>query len=117
MRGGKPEEAAHYSPDENRPSNEQSGAPEQGTDRPEPDSNAESELQAANGWATSAPANSNAAYAQHGDSGYPSDLYASGWGPSVAAGSVYQRSFAVHNERVSQAQQPNSHGTTPAFFT
>ena len=117
LRGGKPEEAAHYSPDENRPSNEQSGAPEQGSDRLEPDSNAESEFQAANGWAADAHANSHAAYAQHDGAGHSNDQYANGWGQNGAAGPVYQRSFAVVNERVNHGQQPNSHVTTSAFFT
>lgn len=122
LRGGKPEEATHSSPDENRPSNDQSGAPEAGTDRPESDSNAESEHQAANGITNGAydepeDDRSEDSAMQDGEAQYQHEqVDQHGWGQAIASVPVYQRSFAV-TEPSSHVPHANGNSTTPSFFT
>ncbi len=116
LRGGKPEEATHSSPDENRPSNDQSGALESDPDRPQSDSNAESEHQAANGFTHDAYEAGNDSFddsrVQDGD-----EHYQHAWGQGMAGGSVYQRSFAVHAEPLSHVPHAHGNAATPSFFT
>lgn len=113
LRGAKPEEAAHSSPDENRPSNEQSGAPEADMERQEPESNAESEAQAASVWTNGAHDQQDAG--SYCNAGYQMEENGRTWGHSAAGLPAYQRSFAVLTDPASQ--RPNNAGPSTAFFT
>lgn len=120
LRGGKPEEGTHSSPDENRPSNDQSGAPDSGTDRPDSDSNAESEHQAHNGaMCTTWPGGSvEDNEMQNCQGGYdPCPIDHTGWETHTAPGHGYQRSFAVPSEPLHRASHANDNSCGPSFLT
>lgn len=108
LRGGKPEEQAHYSPDENRPSNDQAGDLEAPMDGAGAGSNAESHQQATAELAgdddryqdsradvsdyydqMQDDAEDNPGYLQDGH-----DQYAA-WSSHVAPAPMFHRSFAV----------------------
>ena len=127
LRGGKPEEQAHSSPDENRPSNEQSGALEAEGDRLESGSNAEPEQQAGADMASRSHTLENdrseesdvyddvdeqAHHSIHVQPGYHT-----GWGHTVNAGAAYQRSFPVGLEPTNTLPHTASNGIHHSYFT
>lgn len=127
LRGGKPEEQTHSSPDENRPSNDQSGVPKAGSDQPESGSNAESENQA-DAHMASRPhsfengiSNAPETYGEVQDdcngqqNVHMQNGYHAGWNHNAAP--MYQRSFAVGVEPMTTAPYTNANGTNHTFFT
>lgn len=129
LRGGKPEEQAHCSPDENRPSNDQAGTLEAGTDGPGSGSNADSTQQAA-----AEPANGGVRFeddrpevsASYGnmqdDDGdghqqYMQNGHHALWSSSAAAPPMFHRSFAVGVEPAHNVPYMQPGDTNPSFLT
>ena len=125
LRGVKPEEQAHSSPDENRPSNDQAGIPEAGMDGPRSGSNAESRQQAADelaGGAVRFEGESEAYDEMQDDDGDDNQEYVQNghhaqWGSGAAAAPMFHRSFAVGVETVNTVPYMSPGDTNHTFFT
>ncbi|KAL3157904.1 hypothetical protein ABBQ32_012312 [Trebouxia sp. C0010 RCD-2024] len=131
LRGGKPEEQAHSSPDENRPSNDQAGAQEASTDGAGSGSHAESHQQPgpelAGGDARYHVEDFRPDVSEYGDEmqddandrSYMQDSHDhhAVWGSHAAAAPMFHRSFAVGNEPVTAVPYVKSGETHHSYFT
>lgn len=128
LRGGKPEEQTHSSPDENRPSNDQATTLEAGTDGPGSDSNADSRQQAAAEPGNNAtfldgrpeasePYDNMQDNACDGHQEYMQNGHHALWSSNVAAPPMLHRSFAVGVDPVHTVPYTKPGDTNHSFFT
>lgn len=128
MRGGKPEEQTHSSPDENRPSNDQAGTLEAGTDEPGSGSNADFRHQAAaepaDGGVSLEDGRPEASEPfdnmqdKDGDAQeYMHNERHALWSSSAAAPPIYHRSFSVGVEPGHTVSYLKPGDTNHSFFT
>ena len=129
LRGGKPEEQTHSSPDENRPSNDQAGTQEADTEGHGSGSNADSRQQAATEPAgggvsleddrpeVSEPYDNMQDNGGDGHQEYMHNGHHALWSSGAAAPSMFHRSFAVGVEPVHTVPCMKPGDTNHSFFT